>query len=134
MLTARVLAGAAPVTQGTVYFTVDGKDVGQAAVGADGTAMLKVSGLGTGKYVVRAYYGTPDDTYAPSDSDKSVFGVYANAPDLTISASGKSLTASYDKPSDPLQLTVGSVGGLRCKVSFTCPGLPAALGCPFVTP
>lgn len=133
VLTARVLAGAAPVTQGMVYFTVDGKDVGQAAVGADGTAMLKVSGLGTGKYVVRAYYGTSDDTYAPSDSDKSAFGVYANAPDLTISASGKSLTASYDQPSDPLQLTVGSVGGLGGKVSFSCTGLPAGMHCVFDT-
>lgn len=133
VMTARVLAGAAPVTQGTVYFTVDGKDMGQAALGADGTATLKVSGLGTGKYVVQAYYGTSDDTYAPSDSDKSAFGVYANAPDLTISASGKSLTTSYDKPSDPLQLTVGSVGGLGGKVSFSCTGLPAGVHCVFDT-
>lgn len=133
VLTARVLAGGAPVNVGTVYFVVDGKDVGQATVGADGTATLKVSGLGTGKYAVRAYYGTSDDTYAPSDSDKTAFGVYANAPDLKFSASGKSLTASYDQPSDPLQLTIGSVGGLGGKVSFSCTGLPAGMGCTFDT-
>lgn len=133
VLTARVLAGGAPVIEGTVYFTVDGKNVGQAAVGADGTATLQVSGLGTGKYVVRAYYGTSDDTYAPSDSNRSAFGVYANAPDLTISASGRSLTASYDKPSDPLQLSIGSVGGLAGEVSFSCTGLPAGMRCVFDT-
>jgi uncharacterized protein (TIGR03437 family) len=72
-LTATVKGGGAKPPTGTVNFVVLDVSLGSAAVGADGTATLKVTGsqLGAGNALVTSYYGG-DALYAASASAAAV--------------------------------------------------------------
>src|ERR1700722_12365032 len=104
-------AGGQAMTSGSVYFVVDGHIVGQANVGANGVATLTIPQIALGNHTVEADYSSPDG-YAVSSSAPTPVGVYAGAPDLTVTAASASLEVSYDKPSAPLPVTIASVAGL----------------------
>jgi hypothetical protein len=133
VLTAVVKAGDQAVAGGIMYFSIDGQVVGKATVGADGTATLTLPEATLGKHSVQADYAPPNG-YAASSTDSTTLGVYAGAPDLTVAAANTSLDVSYDKPSQPLALTIGSVAGLSGDVQLSCTGLPAGMSCKFDTP
>ena len=133
VLTAVVKAGDQPVAGGIMYFSIDGQVVGKAIVGADGTATLTLPEATLGKHSVQADYAPPSG-YAASSTDPTTLGVYAGSPDLTVVAASTSLDVSYDKPSQPLALTIGSVSGMTGDVQLSCTGLPAGMSCKFDTP
>jgi Bacterial Ig-like domain (group 3) len=133
VLTAVVKAGGQPVAGGIMYFSIDGQAVGKAIVGADGTATLTLPEATLGKHSVQADYAPPSG-YAASSTDPTTLGVYAGSPDLTVAAASTSLDVSYDKPSQPLALTIGSVAGMAGDVQLSCTGLPAGMSCKFDTP
>jgi hypothetical protein len=133
VLTAVVKAGDQPVTGGIVYFSIDGQVVGKATVGADGTATLTLPEATLGKHSVQADYAPPNG-YGASSTAPTTLGVYAGSPDLTVAAASTSLDVSYDKPSAPLAVTIGSVAGMAGDVQLSCTGLPAGMSCKFDTP
>jgi hypothetical protein len=133
VLTALIDAAGKPVSSGTVYFSIDGKLVGQATVGADGTATLTIAQIALGNHTVVADF-SPSDGYAVSASAPTTVGVYAGSPDLTVTAASPSLDVSYDKPSQPLALTIASVAGMSGDVKLACSGLPIGMSCQFNTP
>jgi Bacterial Ig-like domain (group 3) len=126
-------AGGQAMTTGSVYFVVDGQIVGQANVGANGVATLTIPQIALGNHTVEADYSSPDG-YAVSSSTPSTLGVYAGAPDLTVTAASTSLNVSYDNPSQPLPVTIASVAGMAGDVQLSCTGLPVGLSCQFNTP
>lgn len=133
VLTAVVDAAGKPLAAGSVYFVIDGQIVGKATVGADGTATLTIPQIALGNHTVEADYSSPDG-YAVSSSAPTTLGVYAGAPDLTVTAASATLDVSYDKPSAPLAVTIGSVAGLSGDVQLSCTGLPVGMSCKFDTP
>jgi hypothetical protein len=126
-------AGGQAMTTGSVYFVVDGQIVGQANVGANGVATLTIPQIALGNHTVEADYSSPDG-YAVSSSAPTTVGVYAGAPDLTVTAASASLEVSYDKPSAPLPVTIASVAGMAGDVQLSCTGLPVGMSCQFNTP
>jgi hypothetical protein len=133
VLTAVVKAGDQAVAGGIMYFSIDGQVVGQATVGADGTATLTLPEATLGKHSVQADYAPPGG-YAASSTDPTTLGVYAGSPDLTVAVASTGLEVSYDKPSAPLAVTIGSVAGLSGDVQLSCTGLPAGMSCKFDRP
>jgi hypothetical protein len=126
-------AGGQAMTTGSVYFLVDGQIVGQANVGANGVATLTIPQIALGNHTIEADYSSPDG-YAVSSSTPTTLGVYAGAPDLTVTAASASLEVSYDKPSQPLPVTIASVAGMSGDVQLSCTGLPVGMSCQFNTP
>jgi len=126
-------AGGQAMTSGSVYFLVDGKIVGQANVGTNGVATLTIPQITLGNHTIEADYSSPDG-YAVSSSKPTTMGVYAGAPDLTVTAASASLEVSYDKPSQPLPVTIASVAGMSGDVQLACSGLPIGMSCQFNTP
>jgi len=121
------------MSTGSVYFLVDGKIVGQANVGTNGIATLTIPQIALGNHTIEADYSSPDG-YAVSSSTPTTLGVYAGAPDLTVTAASPSLDVSYDKPSQPLALTIASVAGMSGDVQLACSGLPIGMSCQFNAP
>ena len=133
VLSAVVNAAGQAMTAGSVYFLVDGRIVGQANVGTNGVATLTIPQIALGNHTVEADYSSPDG-YAVSSSAPATVGVYAGAPDLSVTAASASLEVSYDKPSAPLPVTIGSVAGMSGEVLLSCSGLPVGMSCTFATP
>jgi hypothetical protein len=67
----------------------------------------------------------------PFGSAPTALGVYAGSPDLNVTAASATLDVSYENPSKPLAVTIGSVAGLAGDVQLSCTGLPVGMSCKF---
>ncbi len=131
-VSATVMAGSAPVTGGSVYFTVDGTGQVNASVNALGVAstVIPTAQLTRGAHQIVALYSgvTPNQ---PSTSVAATTTVYTTVPDINLSASTSSVNVSYGSTSSPIMLQITSVSGLGGAVNLTCAGLPVGMSCNF---
>jgi hypothetical protein len=129
---ATVTAGSAPVTTGSVYFTVDGAGQTSANVNAQGVAstVIPTAQLTRGAHQIVALYSavTP---YQPSTSVAVTTTVYTTAPDINLSASASTVNVSYGSTSSAITLQLTSLSGLAGAVNLTCAGLPVGMSCSF---
>jgi Bacterial Ig-like domain (group 3) len=132
VFTAQVMAGTKPVTLGVVYISIDGAVVGNPTMNPDGTASVTVKGgLALGTHQVQADYGMGTGYAASSTPQPSTFVVYSESPDISVTVASGSMNVSYNAPSTPLAVQIGSIAGLSGNVVLSCTGLPAGLACTF---
>ena len=112
--TATVTAGGAPVTSGTVQFSVGGTPVGlPIAVAADGTAVLtQAGGLEPGTFTMTATYSGTDDIAGSSGSVSQVVQgrpttTVLTGPDRSSLGTGAMFTATVSSAGAPV--SAGSV-------------------------
>jgi hypothetical protein len=133
VFTAQVMAGNQPVTSGLVYISIDGAVVGSPTIGTNGTASVTVSGgLALGKHQVQADYAV-NSVYAASSAQPSTFVVYSESADISITMASTSINVSYNAPSTPVAVQIGSIAGLSGPVALSCTGLPAGFACSFAS-
>jgi hypothetical protein len=130
VLSAKVKAGPTPVTAGQMYFLDNGVYLSTVPMDATGTATATWTGLSLGQHSIQAKYSSVDP-YKASSSTVASLGVYANAPDLSLSISNSNLQVTYGATSSPITLQVTSLAGLAGTVNLTCSGLPVGMTCAF---
>ena len=130
-LKATVVAGSSPVTAGSMNFLDNGTIVSSAPLDATGTASATfIGGVTLGQHSLQAKYSRVDP-YLTSSFAIAQLGVYADAPNMTLSSSTSSVQISSGVASSPINLQVTSLAGLAGTVTFACTGLAAGFSCDF---
>ncbi len=129
-LTATVMAGASPVTSGTVTFSSGTTSIGAAALNTSGVATLNTTNLPVGSDNVTASFVASTNDAASTSSAVVVTVTAATSPSVTVTPATSTLSVAPGTTVTDA-LTVTPVGGYTGTLQFSCTNLPVNTTCSF---
>ncbi len=133
LLTATVVSGEKPVTQGAVSFLNGSTLIGSGTLGNDGSAAITTTTLPIGADSLTASYAAGAAFAASSSTPIIVTIIPAPIPDFAIATAPLVLTVSGGQTATTT-ITVTPSNGFNEALNLSCAGLPPGASCSFATP